>query len=34
VMDRLIASRVRRLARSGHFDESRLARDFVSRARA
>jgi NAD(P)-dependent dehydrogenase (short-subunit alcohol dehydrogenase family) len=34
VMDRLIASRVRRLARTGHFDDSRLAREFVSRARS
>jgi NAD(P)-dependent dehydrogenase (short-subunit alcohol dehydrogenase family) len=34
VMDRLLASRVRRLARDGHFDDSGLARDFVSRARS
>jgi len=34
VMDRLIASRVRRLARGGHFEGSGLAGDFVSRHRA
>jgi NAD(P)-dependent dehydrogenase (short-subunit alcohol dehydrogenase family) len=34
VMDRLIASRARRLARGGHFEGSGLASDFVSRHRA
>jgi NAD(P)-dependent dehydrogenase (short-subunit alcohol dehydrogenase family) len=34
LMDRLIDARVRRLARGGHFDHSRLAGEFVARLRA